>query len=302
MAKSLLDFVFLTSLFIFALNPGFSAKEQGEKDLQSKTCKKVIFIAGKKSHWPGHHEHLAACNLFKKCLENHSTLQISVHSEWPNDPTIFEDADAIIIYADGGEGHPAFKGDRLQHLKNAISHGAGLGCIHYAIETPKQNSAEIFLDWIGGYYKQNWSVNPHWNAQFEALPDHPITRGVKPFEMLDEWYYHMRFQDGMKGVTPILSALPPASSLERPDGPHSGNPHVRGAVARGELQHVMWAIESPDGGRGFGFTGGHLHHNWEHESYRKIVLNAILWCAKIDVPENGVESIVTPKDMEIPSE
>ena len=34
----------------------------------------------------------------------------------------------------------------------------------------------------------------------------------------DEWYFHMRFRDGMKGVLPILSAVPPASTMSRPDG------------------------------------------------------------------------------------
>ena len=37
--------------------------------------------------------------------------------------------------------------------------------------------------------------------------EHPTARGVKPFVIKDEWYYHMRFVEGMKGVTPILSAV-----------------------------------------------------------------------------------------------
>ena len=41
-----------------------------------------------------------------------------------------------------------------------------------------------------------------------ANTDHPITRGVKPFAADDEWYYHMRFREGMSGVTPILTAMP----------------------------------------------------------------------------------------------
>jgi hypothetical protein len=55
-------------------------------------------------------------------------------------------------------------------------------------------------------------------------------------------------------------------------------------------EHVAWATERPDGGRGFGFTGGHVHWNWGHDDFRKLVLNAIVWCAKADVPENGVPS------------
>ena len=137
------------------------------------------------------------------------------------------------------------------------------------------------------------------SSNFKTLPDHPITRGVSPFELNDEWYYHMRFIEGMKGVTPILTALPPASSLVRPDGLRSGNPDVRKAVANGESQHVAWAYERPDGkGRGFGFTGAHNHVSWKDDNFRKVVLNAILWTAHVDVPKNGVPSR-TPTDEEL---
>jgi len=64
-------------------------------------------------------------------------------------------------------------------------------------------------------------------------------------------------------------------------------------VKRGEPQHVAWAYERADGGRGFGFTGAHFHDNWANDDFRKLVLNAILWVAKVDVPKSGVKSHVT---------
>ena len=68
---------------------------------------------------------------------------------------------------------------------------------------------------------------------------------------------------------------------------------MREAVKRGEPQIVAWAYERPDGGRGFGFTGGHYHRNWGNDDFRKLVLNAILWTAKVEVPAGGVECKVT---------
>ena len=94
----------------------------------------------------------------------------------------------------------------------------------------------------------------------------------------------------MKGVTPILSDLPPKSTLKRPDGPHSNNPFVRAEVNKGIAQHTAWAREREDGGRGFGFTGGHFHWTWGHDQFRKLVLNAIVWTAKAEVPKMGVPS------------
>jgi hypothetical protein len=256
---------------------------------------KVLFLAGKPSHGYGAHDHLAGCMLLSKSL-NESGLPIEshvYHYDWPADPKLFDGVDCIVMYGDGGPGHMA--NAHLEELDALAKKGVGIVCLHYAVEVPKGPAGDKFLDWIGGYFETNWSVNPHWLAKFAKLPDHPTTRGVKPFEIEDEWYYHMRFRDGMRGVTPILTALPPKESLSRPDDPHAGNPAVRAAIDRGEVQHMAWAAERDDGGRGFGFTGAHFHWNWSDPNFRKLVLNAIAWCAKVDVPPEGVRD--QPKTM-----
>ncbi|MCX7871885.1 MAG: ThuA domain-containing protein [Verrucomicrobiae bacterium] len=263
--------------------------------------KKVVLIAGRPSHGPGDHEHRAGCLLLQKCLSGVPGVTSVVYSNgWPAEANAFDGASAVVIFSDGGGGHPAIQGNRLQILDELMKKGVGFGCIHYAVEVPKEKGGKEFLNWIGGYFETDWSVNPFWEGEFTKFPNHPVTRGVKPFKMMDEWYYHMRFQDGMKGVTPILSALPPASTLNRKDGPHENNPYVREAVLTNkEPQHVMWVYERPDGGRGFGFTGGHSHKNWKNESFRKVVLNAILWIAKVEVPQNGVECQLTDEDFTV---
>jgi len=87
------------------------------------------------------------------------------------------------------------------------------------------------LDWR--VLRDDWSVNPTWRPAFKPLPTHAITRGVKPANITDEWYFHMRFREGQKGVLPILAAVPPASTMDRPDGPHEGQPGgPRGREAR----------------------------------------------------------------------
>ena len=103
----------------------------------------------------------------------------------------------------------------------------------------------------------------------------------------------------MKGVTPLLVAVPDASTTSRQDGPHEGNPGMRAAVARGDAQTVAWAYERPGGGRGFGFTGGHLHANWGNDDFRTLVLNAVLWLAHMEVPANGVRSSVSAADLAV---
>jgi type 1 glutamine amidotransferase len=189
------------------------------------------------------------------------------------------------------------QGDHLTAVSALMKKGVGLVCIHWAVEPTKEAGEKELLDWLGGCFEPYWSVNPTWHAEFKTLPKHPITRGVSPFGITDEWYFHMRFREGMKGVTPILSAVPPASTMTRPDGSHEGNPAVRLAVRRGEPQVVAWAYERPDGRRGFGFTGGHYHRNWGNDDFRKLMLNAILWTAKAEVPAGGVECQITEDDL-----
>ncbi|MBI86165.1 MAG: dehydrogenase, partial [Planctomycetaceae bacterium] len=262
--------------------------------------KKVVFVAGTRSHGYGSHEHYAGCVLLAKSLQQGMPdFEVEVVKDgWPEDADVFEGADAIVMYADGGERHPVIP--HLATMDKMTARGVGVVCIHYGVEVPRGEPGDHFLKWIGGYFEMHWSVNPHWTAKFDEFPDHAITRGVKPFEINDEWYYHMRFREEMEGVTPILTDLPGPRTLVRPDGTHSGNPHVRAAIQqRKEPQHVAWAALRPDGGRGFGFTGGHNHWNWGDPNFRKLVLNAIVWCAKGEVPNSGVgDSPVTLEKLE----
>jgi len=260
---------------------------------------KIAMVAGPVSHGHGDHEHLAGCTLFAELLNKHMDgVEAVVHNGWPENPKAFEGAAAIVVYSDGGGGHIIIP--HLDQVAGLMKQGVGLALIHYAVEVPAGEPGNYFLDWVGGYFEMHWSVNPHWVAEFTSFPEHPVTRGMKPFSMVDEWYYHMRFRENMNGVTPLLSTIAPESTLERPDGPHSGNPQVRKAVANKEPQHLAWCVERKDGGRGLGFTGGHFHSNWANDDLRKFVLNAIVWTAKLEVPEDGV-STPTPTQEELDS-
>jgi hypothetical protein len=258
------------------------------KRLPMEGVKKVVFVAGTPSHGYGDHEHNAGFALLAKDL-NESGLPVYAavyRNGWPKDPTTFDNANAIVTFSDGGGGNMVLP--HLDELDKVLSKGVGLAVLHYALDVPKGKGGDAYLRWIGGYYEQYWSVNPHWRAEFKTLPDHPITRGVKPFAIEDEWYYHMRFVQVKKGLTPILTATPPDETRKRPDGPHSGNPAVRQRM--GQAEDLAWAYERPTGGRGFGFTGCHFHWNWAHDDFRKLVLNAIVWVAGAEVPAEGVPS------------
>ncbi len=120
-----------------------------------------------------------------------------------------------------------------------------------------------------------------------SLPEHPITRGVKPFTINDEWYFNIRFKPESKEVTPILKATPPDDKR--------GTAAAREHQGREEI--LAWAFDRADGGRSFGFTGGHFHKNWGDENFRRLVVNAILWTAKVDVPKEGAKVELDPAEL-----
>ncbi|MDX1733343.1 MAG: ThuA domain-containing protein [Halioglobus sp.] len=266
----------LLLLFLAGCRAGEVTVERHAHTKGPGAAARVLFIAGPDSHGPLAHEHEAGTRLLSSALrQRRPDLEtIEVYGGWPEDETVFEGIDAVVMYCDGGRGH--LINDHLQTFGRLLDAGVGVTALHYCVEVPKGgDEAANLLRAIGGYFETHWSVNPHWEADFASLPPHPIAAGISPFKMLDEWYFNMRFLD--KGVTPVLSAVAPAHTMERRNGPHSGNEAVRKLVAAGVPQVVAWAFERPGGGRGFGYTGGHFHHNWQDDNARELVLNAIEW-------------------------
>jgi len=260
--------------------------------------KKLVMIAGTPSHGPGDHEFNAGVRLLDSCLKGFPGLETVVFlNGYPKDDSALDTADAILCYADGGTGHPLVREKRLERIGKLMAKGVGLMCAHYGVEVPKDLGGPEFQQWIGGYYEHLYSCNPFWTPEFKEFPKHPICNGVKPFAVRDEWYFNMRFRgDDIKNVTPILSAVPSDAVRDGkyvyPQGPYK---HIQDAKGRAEA--MMWAIERKDGGRGVGFTGGHVHRNWKDDNCRKVVLNALVWLCKLDVPADGVKSSVTEEDI-----
>jgi hypothetical protein len=265
--------------------------------MQAAESKKLVMIAGIPSHGPGAHEFNAGTLLLAKCLKGFPGLETSVNlNGWPRSEKVFDGATAILIYADGGKGHPAIQDHRLEFLGALMKKGVGFMCAHFGVEVPKDKGGPEFQDWIGGYYEDKWSCNPIWRPEFNDFPKHPIANGLKPFSAEDEWYFNMRFRPRMENVTGILTAIP---SDKVRDGPYvyPKGPYKHIQEAKGRAEHMMWAVERKDGGRGVGFTGGHFHNNWKNDNFRKAVLNALVWICKLDVPKDGVESTVSDEDI-----
>jgi type 1 glutamine amidotransferase len=251
--------------------------------------KKIVLIAGKKSHGPvgnGIHDYPWSAKLLKVMLDNSNVaerVRVEYHLDgWPHDEQTLEDADAIMVISDGRDGDrfeeaPHFSSPaHTQRIARQMRRGCGFLTFHFSTFAPDAFAKEI-LDWSGGYFDWETDGKRKWYSAITtkaadvvpATPGHPILRGVGRFSLREEFYYNIRFKPSDRALVPIWTV-----------------PALHGRIEKGNV--VAWARERADGGRGFGTTCGHFYDNWKHDNFRRMILNAIVWAAKVDVPASGV--------------
>jgi|GEM_PF-183854 len=260
-----------------------------EEEPPDASLAKIVIVAGKASHGPGDHEFFAGSVILSKLLaQTPGVFPVLIRDGWPKNEKVFSGAQSIVFYLDGSGDHPMMDPAKREVIRKEIDRGCGYVNLHYALEYTPETAKEV-LPWIGGYYEPDFSINPRWSATFKTLPVHPVTRGVKPFRLHDEWYYNMRWMDDASGkITPLLTARPPDPTRATPDTQQ----HM------GRDETVAWAFDRGEKGRGFGFTGGHIHANWGVEPFRRIVVNGILWTAGIEIPTGGAKVELDTKDLD----
>lgn len=250
----------------------------------STTKKRILFIAGKPSHAHGAHEHRAGSILLANAL-NASGLPVEARVHyfgWPEDETILNDIDLLVVYADAGGKF----GDKYEVIDNLHKQGMGVVFLHYGTHPTKTVGEQFYHPWIGGFYDNNKSVNSHWVADLLPNADHPISAGIKdPVKALDELYWNLNFSPHHLA---LAQATPTPQNIAQYGGLKFWNRDAANKL--GTPQTVLFGYEAPHGARGVGFTGGHYHHNWAIDDFRKLILNSIAWAAKINIPSEGVPS------------
>src|SRR5215211_6876852 len=121
---------------------------------ENEKPKKVVLVAGTKSHGPGHHEYELGMRLIKQCLDtspNAPALKTEVHLHgWPTDERTLDDADTIVLFCDGSDhaeqDHPILQDDRLAKIGKQMQRGCGLVAIHYTVFVPTKRGAPEFLE------------------------------------------------------------------------------------------------------------------------------------------------------------
>lgn len=251
------------------------AAAKNDKPLQ------IMFLYGSPSHASGAHEFRAGSLLLAKQLNSQDGILVKAHTHagWPEDDSILDAMDAVVIYADGTKviRHGWEKMDAL------VERGIGVMMMHYAVHPSIEQGEKYFMPWMGGYFENGHSVNPIWAATIKPLDKHAVSQGVEPFTALGEFYFNLKYAEDM---IPLGVATPTADNLYSINNLWTQS----GYEAVGKPQALLWGYDrpAPDKGRGAGFTGGHFHKNWAIDDLRRIVLNTIVWVAGGEVPKGGV--------------
>jgi type 1 glutamine amidotransferase len=186
--------------------------------------------------------------------------------EHPNAQALFKadvakDYDVLVFYDMHQEITDEAKADLLARLKD----GKGLVVLHHAVadyqtwpEYAKIIGAKYYLEKtvVNGVEKARsaYKHGMHFTLHV-ADPAHPVTKGVKDYEIHDETY---KWFDVADGVHPLLTTDEPESN------------------------HVLAWAKTYENARVVYMQSGHDHFAYENPNFRQVLRQAIAWTAKRD--------------------
>lgn len=249
------------------------------------SARRIVIVAGRKSHGPadnGIHDYPAQARLLQWGLQKaYGDAVVVTRAEddtWPS--AAIAAADTLVIISDGRDGDQPYaeashlaSPERIAEVEAAAARGMGVVVIHFATFAAERD-AERVLRWQGAHFawekdgKRAWSSRITWATGVleHATPGHAVLRGVSSGPLREEFYHALAFHPH---AVPLIRvrALPGEQDAER---------------------NVAWAIERPDGGRGFGTSMVHSLDSLRHDGLRTLVLNGIAWSARLEIPEGGL--------------
>lgn len=239
--------------------------------------KKRVLLLGQQpdSHPFSTHEYLPAMALLAKMLQRVDGLQpivVNADNPWKDGPELLDGADGVVVFLSQGAKWIQEDKVRLQAFQRLAKRGGGFSCLHWGMGTKQAAEIPAFVNLFGGCHggpDRRYKV-----VDVTALPAenaHPILTGIKPFEVHEEFYFKLKFAKPKSDVVPLIQV-----------------------PIEGETHTVSWAWTRPDGGRAFGFSGGHFHKNWELPAYRRLATQGILWTLNREIPKSGFNVDVAP--------
>ena len=254
----------MNKLLIITLGVGFVIACTAMSHAESKA--KVLFIGKQPDHPFGTHMYLHTGTMLTKCLKL-SNVDAVVSDGWPTGEGVLEGISAIVVYTTPA-AELLLDGPHRDQFEAMMKKGIGLVTIHWASSIYEKNLARLGPAWFS-YTGGTWVTVVGLHTGKSPL----ICRGWKGYELLDEYYLNPTIQ----GATPLLQVM-----------------------AKGKPVVVGWSYERATGGRAFTTTLGHFYNNFQREPFRRMIVNGILWAAKVEVPMRGAPVKLSESDLALP--
>lgn len=236
---------------------------------------KVLFVGKQPDHPHGTHMYLYTCGMLAKCLALTDGVETVVSDGWPKDAATLDGVSTIVVYTTPAAEFLLDAPHRDQ-VAQLMKKGVGLVTIHWASSVHKNNLERLgptWLSYMGATWVSNVGLHTGKSPLKQLEPKHPICRGWDEYELHDEYYLNPTIDK----ATRLLQV-----------------------TAKDKPVVVGWAYEREGGGRSFGTTLGHFYRNFQQEPFRRMIVNAILWTAKVEVPKNGANVQLGQQDLALP--
>ncbi|MBI3882520.1 MAG: ThuA domain-containing protein [Verrucomicrobia bacterium] len=277
-----------SALCLRAADPHDQSGVPLEVDSPNAKLAKIVILVGGPSSKAMAHEYFAGGALLMNWLKEQPGVWPVMARDWPKNEAVLKGAKCVVYYGDGGGKQPFLEPARWKTFSKMLDGGCGFVLLHQAVDFPTGPDAEKIKGWLGGVFHGDIGSRGHWDMDLKTTAAaHPALHGVQSFAAPgDGWLFNLHFAEG-RGFTPLLVGQVPDKGRSSTDAKaHAGRDEI-----------IAWAYERPKGGRGFGFTGADLHKSWSYEGQRKLVVNAILWSAGLEVPKDGAKTTFDEADL-----
>lgn len=207
------------------------------------------------------HEYLRGLTQLQELLPRSDGLDVRLipaDEPWTDGPELLDGADGVVVFLAEGAKWATAQPARRAALQRLAERQGGFSCLHWGMGARQAEPVAEFTRLFGACHG-----GPDRKYKFlettlrPSERPHPITRGLEPLRLREEFYYDLKWPDGESRPQPLMEA---------------------------EIDNVWWPVawawDRPDGGRSFGFSGLHFHENWQQPAYRQLVSRGVLWTMK----------------------
>lgn len=266
----------------FAIIAGLLLASTANAESKAARPKRVLLIGqGPDGHPWNSHEYMAGLRILASCLQSVKGVQVIIvnaDEPWKKGPELLDGADGAVVFVSQGGRWLQKDKRRLAAFRRLAKRGGGLVALHWGMGARLAKDIPAFVELFGcmhGGPDRKYKVV---TVQTEIVNSkHPIVRGVKPVKLKEEFYYKLKLRKSGGKLTPLIRV-----------------------PIDGETHNVAYAWNRPDGGRSFGFSGGHFHANWKHEPYRRLMTQATLWTVNVPIPSLGLKLDYAKRDLTRP--